>query len=307
MDRSSRILGIIVAFAFAVAAHADEPVFGYTYTTDLLPRGKWEVEQWFSLQERQSRGTYHNLFLRTEVEHGITDNFQAAFYVNNRSVRASGNSVTGETEGLDIPGDHDPATSFSGFDFEGVSLELMYRVLSPYKDKVGLVLYAEPEVGPDERALELRLILQKNFLDDTLILAGNFWVEPEREKELERDVEEDGEVAIDTEYEKATMAELDLGISYRFAPGWFGGIEYRNHNEFLGYTLAHGNQEHMAHFVGPTIHYGGQRWFATLTALRQVHATPYTDEQRENTVGHKIYGHEHALWDGIRLKMGVTF
>jgi hypothetical protein len=39
-----------------------------------------------------------------------------------------------------------------------------------------------------------------------------------------------------------------------------------NHHEFAGATV----HEHSAYFVGPTIHYEGQRWSATLGFLRQL-------------------------------------
>jgi len=41
----------IIALGPAAGARADEPLFGYTYTTDLLPPGKWEIEQWATDRE----------------------------------------------------------------------------------------------------------------------------------------------------------------------------------------------------------------------------------------------------------------
>lgn len=290
---------LITMVALPFTGYADEPIFGYVYGTDLLPRHGWETEQWVSVQEGQSRGRYANALFRLEVEHGITDKLQISGYFNFRYVSANGNDVLGGTSGLGIDGDHDPSRAFSAWKNEGISLELIYRVLSPYKSPIGLAFYAEPELKPDEDALELRAILQKGFLDDTLVLAANLMFEPEREKKKN----EEG----NTEIEHDTKAELDLGLSYRLAPRWFLGGELREANAFSGYTLAHGNQEHTALFLGPTIHYGGERWFATLTILRQIYADAFTDDQRQNTVDHKIYGDEHTLYDGIRLKIGRTF
>ena len=59
-----------------VPVSADEPLFGYTYTADLLPKGKWEIEQWITDREGQAFGHYHDFKFRTEVEYGLTDNFQ---------------------------------------------------------------------------------------------------------------------------------------------------------------------------------------------------------------------------------------
>jgi len=283
-----------VATALSTPAMAGEPLFGYVYTTDVMPKGKTEIEQWVTLREDQANGHFHDVKLRTEVEHGITDNFQIAGYLNTSYISANRNSVNGTTEGLDIPPAHNPARPYNKFRFDTVSAEMIWRVMSPYKKPFGLAFYVEPEIGPHERAIELKVIAQKNFLDDRLVLAANAFVEFEHE-------EQDGEI------EKATQLEFDAGASYRFRPNWSFGIEYRNHNEFVGYTLGHGSQEHTAHFVGPNIHYGSQKWFFTLSALYQIHAKAYNDEQRDNIVNGRIYGDEHTRWDGIRLKIGRVF
>jgi len=276
-------------------AAAAEALFGYVYTTDVMPKGKVEVEQWLTAREGQARGRFHDLQMRTEVEYGVTDNFQLAGYLNYSYIDAHRNSPSGLTEGLDIPANHDPAKPFSAFRYDGVSAEAIWRVMSPYKDPVGLAFYAEPEVGPRENALELKGLLQKNFMDDRLVLAANLWGEIESEK-----VEGEG-------WEKASVWELDLGASYRFRPKWSVGLEFRNHNEFSGWTLSSNAQEHTAYFLGPNIHYGGERWFATLSALYQVGARGFNDEQREAMAHGRIYGDEHTTWDGVRLKIGRTF
>ena len=38
-------LAPIFLFSFTIAS-ADEAIFAWTYTTDLLPKGRWEFEQW---------------------------------------------------------------------------------------------------------------------------------------------------------------------------------------------------------------------------------------------------------------------
>ncbi|MFM9481432.1 hypothetical protein, partial [Streptomyces scabiei] len=45
---------------------------------------------------------------------------------------------------------------------------------------------------------------------------------------------------------KATYLEEDIGVSYRFRPKWSAGLEFRNHNEFVGWGL--GEQAHTAFF-----------------------------------------------------------
>jgi hypothetical protein len=284
-----------VGMGLALPARAGEPLFGYTYTTDLLPKGKVEAEQWITLREGQAKGgVFHDIQLRSEIEYGLTNNLQISGYLNTSYIYANRNSVFGTTQGLDIAPSADPARPFSRARFDSVSAEFIWRVLSPYKDPIGLAFYIEPEIGPRERAIEFRVLAQKNFIDDRLVIAGNAFVAFEREAE-------DGEVRL------ATQLEFDAGISYRFAPRWSAGVEYRNHNEFAGHTLARSAQEHTAHFFGPNVHYASQKFYVTLAVLRQIGARGFNDEQRENIQGGLLYGDEHSRWDGIRLKFGVPF
>jgi hypothetical protein len=94
----SFMLGSLI---WAVPVLADEPLFGYTYTADLLPKGKWELEQWITDREGQAFGHYHNFKFRTEVEYGLTDNFQLSGYLNysylNARTTASRTSPRGST------------------------------------------------------------------------------------------------------------------------------------------------------------------------------------------------------------------
>ena len=297
MNKISKIIFacICVFGLWSLPAYATEAVFNYVYTTDLLPKGEMEVEQWITDREKQAHGHYHNLEMRTELEYGITDNLTLSGYLNYSYLNAHNNSVLRDTSGLDIPANHDPARAFNDLRFDTFSAELIYRLLSPYKDPLGLAVYVEPEYGPRERAIEFRVIAQKNFLDDRMIFAANIW------SELEREEAGGGEI------ERATMLETDLGLTYRFAPKWFAGVEYRNHNEYEGYTISHDDQEHTANFIGPVIHYASQNWWATLTVLRQFYAVGFNDEQKDNIVNDKIYGDEHTLYDGIRFKVGISF
>ncbi len=121
------------------------------------------------------------------------------------------------------------------------------------KDPLGFALYFEPSVGDQETELEWKILLQKNWLEDRLVWALNINYELEFEKE------DDG-------YERDGVFEWFTGISYRFMRNWSAGLEFWNHHEFADATV----HEHSAYFVGPTIHYGGERWWATLGFLHQL-------------------------------------
>ena len=289
--------------AWAPGAFAGEPLFGYVYTTDTVPKGAFEIEQWLTDREGQAQGTFHHLDMRTEVEYGVSDRFQLAGYLNYMYADESANSVQGKTEGIEIPATHNSAEPYRQGRLEGVSIEAIYRVLSPYLDPVGLALYVEPEIGAYAKGIELRGILQTNYFDDRLVLAANAWVEFEREAGSNLVVPGSGDVP-DGSSRDATYAEIDMGASYRFMSNWSAGVEFRNHNEYAGFTLGQSAQDHSAFFFGPNVHYGGQSWFFTLSLLRQLGALTYNDDQRSQTANGLLYGDEHSTWDGIRLKVG---
>ncbi len=277
-------------------AKAGEPIFGYTYTTETHPQGTWEFEQWATWRTGKSRGDYSLLEFREEIEYGITNEFQIAGYINGHYVDAFGNNVDGTTGGPYVPGDVDPTARFSRAELDSGSIEFIYRLLSPYKDPIGLALYLEPTIGPEVSALEGKLIVQKNFLDDRLIWAANLLIEPEWER-----VVEDGEKI----WESATELEFNTGLNYLFMPRWFAGVQFRNHQEFAGTSFS--QPEHSAFFLGPNVHYAAQRWWATFTILPQLpFALGYSEENRESIVGGRIYGDEHEQVE-VRLRMGITF
>jgi hypothetical protein len=105
----------------------------------------------------------------------------------------------------------------------------------------------------------------------------------------------------------STYAEIDLGVSYRFAPKWFTGLEFRNHNEYDGFSLSSNAQAHSAFFLGPNIHYAAEKWFFTFAVLRQLGAVAMTNDQRAQIYNGLLYGDEHTTWDGIRLIVGMAF
>ena len=176
--------------------------------------------------------------------------------------------------------------------FDGLKQSYKYNILSPYKDALGLSLYVEPGWSRfhkitgeriDEFEIETKLILQKNWLDDTLVWAINFT--PEFEWYFP-----DGEAT-----EKEFIFETTTGLSYRIAPNWFLGVEMRYHTEFPDY----GAQEHQAVFAGPTLHYGGKRMWWTLTWLPQIWGEP-------NDGGERLHFGEHERSE-LRFKIGYNF
>jgi opacity protein-like surface antigen len=276
------------------SAEAGEGPFAFIYTLDLQPKGTWQFQQWEWLQQGQSQGEYSFLTNRSELEYGFQPWFQVGLYLNTEYAHAYRNGVDGNTggPGVDLDPNSDLTQPYSSFRFKSVSFENIVRFMNPYTDGFGAGLYFEPAIGPYGYELEWKLLLQKNFLDDRLVLAANVVFESEQEWQSGA-----------TEYD--SILDLLAGVSYRVADNWALGVEFRNHREFSGQAL--NSPEHSAYFLGPTVHYSAQRWWATLGWRHQLPlVAAFTDEQQAVVVDNRIYGDEHAR-DEFMLRIGIPF
>jgi len=285
----------VAALALGQPAVAGDSPFGYVYTTDTHPRGQREFEQWITRRHGHSRGDFDAWQFRTELEYGVTDNLQTALYLNYDSVDAFRNRPDGSTgPGAFVPDGVDPDARYKSSFLESVSNEWIYRLLSPYKDPIGLALYVEPTYGPKKRELEGKIILHKNFLDDRLVWAGNFSAAQEHEK-------------FHGEWEREGELEFTTGVAYRFAPRWHAGVEYRNHRGYGGSSFSKANRNYSASFFGPSLHYAEKSWWLTASFLNQLgNAKGYTDQAREDIIGGRFYG-EHHERNELRVKAGFSF
>ena len=300
----------------APAARAGEPIFGYTYLAETTPAKGLEFEQTVTYRTKKSQGTYNLWQTRTELEYGITDRWQVALYLNAYKVTAQSDNSIASRNNYAIVGDGDevsgggpvtfgsyvpnldklplPSARYAKSDFDSVSVESVYQFLSPFKDVVGLAGYVELTNGPKATELELKAIVQKNLLDDQLILAGNVALELENENYS------------GVGREKESKLEFTGGASYRFAPGWRAGLELRNERGYKGHSLSTGNRDYSAWFGGPTLAYGGERWFAALTWMEQLpFASAYSDAAKVELVDDRVYKSTERT--NVRLKVGFTF
>ncbi len=304
--RFKRALIFFLTFFIITEAKAGESPFGFIYTTDLMPKGKAEFEQRINEQHGQAHGSYDYLYMRSEVEYGITDAFQAALYLNYDYTKAKNNDVNGKTTAEMIPADHNPDESYSAWRYRSTAVEFIYRLMSPYKDPFGLAIYFEPYYGKEVREYEGRIILQKNFLDDRLVLGANIVTEYEKERSPGAFGAVEGDDDYGASWAKRVKLDTYLGASYRFASNWSAGLEYRLHNDYDGYRISRSNHIQLAHFAGPTIHYGGKKYFWTLAALFQIQGKGLTPEEKAFTSDGKIYG-DHANLEALRFTIGIPF
>ena len=290
-------------------ALGDEPLFGFIYTTDLLPKGRSEVEQWLTWRTQKAGGYYDQLENRTEFSYGVTSAFQLSGYLNYNWTEAYHNGPDGTTTPPEqfSANRFDPNGRFSATKFVGASLEAIYRVMSPYVDPIGLAFYFEPTFGGgDFNEFETRIILQKNFLDDRLVIAANLTWAPELRYIPGDPTQPPGSKLSHANTNVETDVNWSVGASYRFAPSWSLGWEFQNEREFDEWAIfAPSHAMGDAYYTGPTIHYGGKRFFITLTAWEQL---PFAHNYSDPSV--IVHGRDYDVdfeKYRVRLKLGYYF
>lgn len=291
MTRAKQLAG---AFALASTlltsgAQAGEGSFGWIYTLDLQPKGTWEFEQKLQLNRGQAGGRFDLWQARTELEYGVSENFQIAGYLNTSRVEVANNYPDGSTGGWLVPASAGN-DAYSQSRFDGVSLEGIWRLSNPVIDPVGVGLYLEGTTGKVKDEIEGRLILQSNFLDDRLVLAANLHMAMEKVK---FDPAEIG---------RESMIDLLVGLSYRVANNWTVGVEHRFHNDFDGYRF--NKQTQRANFFGPNVHYATKNWWVTAAWRHQIGGACWAPGDAECSGG-KVWD-SHSREEYI-VKVGFPF
>ena len=299
-------------------AHAGEELFPETYMADTLPKGVFEAEQGVTYREGKSKGTYQLWQTRTELEYGLTDRWMIAGYLNAYSVEAENNNsknsrvaftssggdgdeITGGgpgTFGAYVPNASTfplPAAHYQKSDFDSVSVETIYQLTSPYTDPLGSAVYFEFTKGDKTREIELKGLLQKNYLEDRLVLAFNAVVEFER-----------NDYSRVAPIEKETEVEFTGGASFRFAENLRAGAELRNIRGYTGHSIDSDDRSYSIWYFGPQLSYTAQRYYVTLGYQRQLPwAQAYDEAAQLEQIGGLNYKEFEANF--VRLKTGVNF
>lgn len=311
-------IALLTAFS-ASGLQASEAIFTHTYLAETLPKDAMEVEQWVTQRSDKSQGTYELSQYRTEFEYGITDYWTLAVYANAYSVKAQAdNSIASRNNYTASGGDGDevsgggpvtfgayvpyfeklplPSSRYEKSDFESVSVESIYQFKSPYKDGYGLAGYTEVTLGSKVQELELKLLAQKNVLEDNLILAANIVLELEKEK-----------WAGIGDGEKEAVLTFTGGASYRLAANWRLGAELRNERGYEGaYSLSNQHRNYSAWYAGPTLHYGDGRFSVTAGYQQQLpFASAYSDAAKVELVDDRVYNYSEK--NVARILLGYSF
>ena len=262
---------------------AEENLWVYTKGTDTRPKGSYELKLSDIIRVDKSSGDYVFHDIRPEIEYGITDRLtvgaEIMIFKHNYSIDDPELNPMYETQGGE-------GGKFDNTQYAGYEISLKYNVLSPYKDTLGLSFglgfeqrdqYRLDGADIDQKSYVGTVFLQKNWLDDTLVLAFNNKIELERRKSpgvLEE------EIAFD----------ISLGLSYRLKPKHFIGLEYRRQQDHLSpynteegqyddpdlkpseFNLTDfqiGTRHQYGEYFGPTYHYAEQNWWITTGILFQ--------------------------------------
>ena len=300
------------------AAKSEENLWIYTKGTDTRPQGSYEVKLSDISRLDKGSGQYSFHDIRPEIEYGVTDRLTigAELLIFDHDYSIDDASADGE-EGLQPYGETQAGEGgrFDKTQFAGYELALKYNVLSPYKDAIGLsfglgyerrLRYRLDGAKINQNSYTGTVLVQKNWLDDTLVLAFNGKTELERRKS-----------GGGTTLEEEIAFDLSAGISYRVVPKHFVGLEVRSQSDYLSpkvngapddaelkesnWDLTDfrlGTQHQIATYFGPTYHYAEKNWWLTTGILFQVAGGGSQHAYRSN--GKNFDEHE-------RVHIGLTY
>ncbi len=276
---------------------AGENLFGHVKGAETLPKGSGELYQKLTQRSDKGRGHYTAYDAVTEFEYGITNSLSSTAGIKMQSI---------DTNGLLIEG-YLPEEIDTGLELSGLEASLKYNFLSPAKDDIGLsgligfdYTWKDKHSGQDKQtaSVETALLLQKFMLEGQLTWVGNLGMEATYAKRDEIDgLPEDFEWPTDPEMEIELI--FGTGLNYRFAPKWSLSMEVLYETEFETEV----GQERWSVFAGPSLHYGSQTWWATLTWLPQLEGGGEQYEDQSDTDLHLIEKTETE----VRLKIGFNF
>ncbi len=292
------LLSLLSAAALAVpgAALADENLFGYNMGAETLPKGSGEIYVFNTLRSDKGQGKYRAVDTEIEGEYGVTDRI---------TLSAAASFLTIDSNGLLIDG-YLPMPIDKGPRFSGLEMKAKFNVLSPALDDFGLAIITSAEVkrldphsGQKKTEYEARVTLagQKYLMQGQLVWVGNLGLKAGHEtRKAIADLPEGFDWPTDPEMEIELSA--GTGLSYRVAPNWFVGVETQYASEYETEV----GQERWSWFAGPTIHYGGEKFWATLTWFPQIKGGGETYSGQT--------GHLHLVEktkNEYRLKIGMNF
>src|SRR5437763_9699465 len=124
---------LILSIVMIISAEAQDRYFARTYTSNVLPKGNFDIELWHTSRFGHEDQFYHAMDQRMEYEVGLGQNLQTAFYFN-RYQESFSNSLDQIEHKNEI----------------GFSNEWKWKFSDPSQNKIGAALYGEFGVKGDE-------------------------------------------------------------------------------------------------------------------------------------------------------------
>ena len=184
-----------VLVAYTSVASADPRPFTFSNDTYPMGKGDFEFEQWATWKHHTDEDPgFNRIDFREELEFGVTDNFDLAFYL-----------PTWRYEDSD---------SKDGLEFRSVDVEAIVYLSNPVEDVVGFGIYNEAKIGDDSLGFETKLLVQKDV--DNWVFLYNLVLETGIEGVF-NDAGEENEIEGELKH--------TFGVAYGFANGIFIGGE----------------------------------------------------------------------------------
>lgn len=223
---------LVILFTTDSVATAGGRRFTFVYEAGTMPQGEVEYEQWITWKtDKDSDSDFDRIDFRHEIEIGITDRFQLAFYLSDWRYE-NGASVD------------------DGAEWRNAAIEVIYNLADPATESFGLALYGEIKLGDEKVELEGKIIVQKNI--GKWVFAYNATVEAEWE-------------GSDFSEDKGEFQQT-LGGNYQFSPKIFAGFELLHEIEYDDWDTW---GDHIL-YAGPNVSYHSDQWWVTLTPLVQI-------------------------------------
>jgi hypothetical protein len=230
---------VLTALAASTAtSHANPRALPFTYTTDTLPAGDVEIEQYVDLEPLRAisaTSAKPEWFLpsafQTEIEIGLTDRLELGLYLT--LVPDAGESYASKAR-------------FPGIG-SGLKQRLRYRFADPDAWPIDVGVYGELVENEREIELEAKLLVHKRF--DRLRIAANLSAEYE----------------LYFSHQRELVWNPSLGATYELSPSFHLGIdawlrsEYPTNPRPAVRTFGLGP----AAYVGPAVMFNfGKLWWA---------------------------------------------
>lgn len=229
--RPHYILCATLALACVSHTASASRAFTFSYEATTADKGEREYAQWVTWNtDKDVDAKFDRYDLRHELEFGITERWQLAYYFDWRVENG--------------------AATENSSDFRDLAVETIYQLRDPHTDPFGMALYGEVRAGDELIELEPKFILQKNLAE--LILVWNATLEIEWEGD-------------DYNEEKAVLVNT-LGASHPVAPGLQLGVEFVHEK---AYTEWSDWQDDIV-YIGPKASYKGDDWWLALTPAFQI-------------------------------------